>query len=240
MIFAHRGACALAPENTIPSFELAVTQGTDAVELDVKLSADKQAVVIHDPTVDRTTDGSGKVNQLELAELKKLDAGKKFDSRFSGVKIPTLDEVFESIGKRVLINVELTNYSSPKDDLIQIVADIVVRHQLEKDVLFSSFRPDNLRHMRTLLPGTPVAILCLEGLAGSFSRSSFLMRLSPSIVHPYLNDVDAQYVQKEHQRGRRVHVWTVNKNEDILRLKKIGVDGIFTDDPLNALSLLGR
>ena len=96
---------------------MAADQGADAIELDVKLSADGKAVVIHDQTVDRTTDGNGRVNQLLLLDLKKLDASFRF-SKYKGEKIPTLDEVFESVAKRVFINVELTNYASRNDDLV--------------------------------------------------------------------------------------------------------------------------
>jgi glycerophosphoryl diester phosphodiesterase len=240
MIFGHRGASASAPENTLPSFELALSQGADAVELDVKLTADEQAVVIHDPTVDRTTDGTGRVNRLRLSEIKKLDAGKYFKPEFEGVRIPTLDEVFESVGKRILINVELTNYSSPGDNLIPIVAYIVQRHQLDKDVFFSSFSGGNLRHMKVLLPDTPVAILCQGGFPGFFARSSLLVKTSPINIHPNLSDVNERLVKKEHDRNRRVHVWTVNKDTDILMLRDLDVDGLITDDPHNALRVLGR
>ncbi|PKN89710.1 MAG: hypothetical protein CVU45_06265, partial [Chloroflexi bacterium HGW-Chloroflexi-7] len=144
VIFAHRGACALAPENTFASFELAVTHQADAVELDAKLSKDGVVMVIHDPTLDRTTNGTGKVNEHTLAELKTLDAGTKFNAKFAGEKIPTLEEVFEAVGKKVLVNVELTNYSSPKDDLIAKVADVVKRQNMQNRVLFSSFIPKNL------------------------------------------------------------------------------------------------
>lgn len=240
IIFAHRGDCSHAPENTLPSFELAVEKGTDAIELDVKLSADNQAVVIHDQTVDRTTNGTGRVNRLSLEALRKLDAGSFFDAKYSGTRIPTLDEVFESVGKRVLINVELTNYASPKDQLVSIVAEIVKRHKMESDILFSSFRPVNLVHMRELLPDTPAAILCQGGILGLLSRSSLMIKISPDLIHPNLIDVNPKLVNREHLRGRRVHVWTVNRDKDILRLKEMGVDGIFTDDPLNALKVLGR
>src|SRR5690242_12342962 len=95
VIFAHRGACAHAPENTLASFELALAQQADAIELDAKLSADGFVVVHHDDTVDRTTDGKGRLKNLTLAELKKLDAGSSFAETFKGEKIPTLEEVFE-------------------------------------------------------------------------------------------------------------------------------------------------
>jgi glycerophosphoryl diester phosphodiesterase len=240
MVFGHRGACALAPENTIPSFELAIEQGADAIELDVKLTADNQAVVIHDETVERTTDGKGFVNQLSLSEIKKLDAGKFFNEKFAGVRIPTLSEVFESLGKRILIDVELTNYFSPTDDLIPIVAAIVKNHQMQTQVFFSSFLPQNLDQIRQLLPHTPAALLCQGGSQGILARSAEFLNTSPELIHPNLSDVNQQFVKIEHERGRRINVYTVNKDADILRMRDLGVDGIFTDNPLNALTVLGR
>ncbi len=238
VIFAHRGACALAPENTISSFEMAVNHQTDAVELDAKLSKDGQVMVIHDQTVDRTTNGTGKVNELTLADLKSLDAGAKFNSKYTGEKIPTLDEVFEAVGKKVLVNVELTNYNSSKDDLIDKVSQVVVKHNMQQRVLFSSFIPKNLVLMKRLLPETPVALLCLPGAGGLLSRSFILRHVSPSIIHPYLTDVEPIYVRMEHARHRRVHVWTVNAEMDIKHMLALQVDGIFTDDPLKARKLM--
>lgn len=238
IIFAHRGACALAPENTLTSFELAVEHQADFIELDAKLSRDGHVMVIHDATLDRTTDGQGKVNEFSLVDLKKLDAGSKFDSRFAGEKIPTLDEVFEQVGKRLMVNVELTNYSSPKDDLIEKVAEVVTRQQMQDRVLFSSFLPKNLINIRRILPNAPVAILCLPGIGGIFTRSFMLQKVSPQIIHPYLTDVDRFFVEKEHRHHRRVHVWTVNGEENVKRMLDLKVDGIFTDDPLSTRALM--
>src|SRR5437867_7569994 len=124
IIFAHRGASAYAPENTLAAFELALAQNADAIELDVKLSADGHAIVIHDPTVDRTTAHHGRVRDLSLAELSALDAGSFFSEKFHGERIPTLEEVFETMGKRTFINVELTNYSTPHDHLVETVCKL--------------------------------------------------------------------------------------------------------------------
>lgn len=238
MIFGHRGACKYAPENTLASFELAVEQGADAIELDAKLSTDNQVVVIHDQTVDRTTNGKGRVNQLTLQQLKELDAGSFFAAKFQGEKIPTLDEVFESVGKRIFINVELTNYISRRDDLVPLVAKIVKKHKLEKSVLFSSFAPINLRRMKVLLPEVPVGLLASQGPLGALNRSAFFLDLSPAIIHPYLKDVNVALMARERGRGRRVHVWTVNAEADLQRLKDLGAHGVFTDDPVTALRVL--
>jgi len=239
VVFAHRGASQYAPENTIAAFDLAVSQGADAIELDVKLSADGKAVVIHDQTVDRTTDGSGRVDHIKLQDLKKLNAQYRFDT-YTGERIPTLDEVFESVGKRIFINVELTNYATRNDDLVPVVAEIVKRHQLSKEVLFSSFVPGNLKKIKTLLPGVPVALLASQGILGITSRSALFTQLSPKIIHPYVEDVNQRYMNIERKRGRRVHVWTVNEEIDLRRLIALGVDGFFTDDPVKALRILER
>lgn len=238
IIFGHRGACAHAPENTVASFKLAVEQGADFVELDAKLSLDGQVMVIHDQTVERTTNGVGKVNQLTRAQLKEMDAGSKFDIMYAGEKIPTLDEVFKAVGKDIFVNVELTNYSSQTDELIPKVAEVVKANQMENRVIFSSFLPGNLKRIHSLIPQAPVAILCLAGFAGSFSRSFFCLGVSPKVVHPYLTDATTAMVKREHKRGRRVHVWTVNEESDFRHLIEIGVDGIFTDDPQKARTIL--
>jgi glycerophosphoryl diester phosphodiesterase len=238
MIFAHRGASTYAPENTLASFELAVEQGADAVELDAKLSADGKVMVIHDQTVDRTTNGKGKVNRLVYEQLRELDAGSFFDPRYSNERIPTLDEVFERVGRKIFINVELTNYASRNDELVPLVVELVKRHGLQHSVLFSSFFPVNLRRAQTMLPEVPVGLLAWDGVFGTINRSAFYLSLSPTIVHPYLKDVNGRLMDKEKKRGRRVHVWTVNEESDLIKMKELGVDGVFTDDPVTALRVL--
>ena len=141
LVIAHRGASAYAPENTLAAFRLAAEQGADAVELDAKLSADGQVVVIHDPTVERTTNGSGEVRQLSLAQIKSLDAGGFLSPQFAGEPIPTLAEVFDAVGHQLLINVELTNYASPRGRPGRKVVGLVKDFHLEERVLFSSFHP---------------------------------------------------------------------------------------------------
>lgn len=231
VIFSHRGASAHAPENTIAAFELALTQQADAIELDVKLSADGRVVVIHDATVDRTTNGTGRVKDLPLSELRALDAGSFFSEKFRGEKIPTLDEVFEILGKRTFINVELTNYNTRRDNLVETVCMLVKKHQLQKRVLFSSFLASNLSKARSYLPEVPTGLLAFNGLLGSWARSFGFVFGKYQALHPFLNDMTQQEALRVHRLNRRVHVWTVNKEQDMHRLFNWGVDGIFTDDP---------
>ena len=240
LIFAHRGASAHAPENTIASFALALELGAHGIELDVKLSADGEVVVIHDATLERTTNGQGKVSQHNLAALRALDAGSFFSQNFSLEKIPTLSEVFEQFGKRTYINVELTNYSSPRDGLADQVCALVKKFGLEENILFSSFLPSNLARTRNLIPEIPRGLLTLGGLAGWWPRSFGFTFGEYQALHPKLADVTHEEVVRVHRLKRRIHVWTVNTSEDMRRLFSWGVDGIFTDNPKLALDIISE
>jgi glycerophosphoryl diester phosphodiesterase len=237
VIFAHRGASAHAPENTLAAFELAWMQNADAIELDVKLSADGRAVVIHDPTVDRTTGSHGRVKDLSFAQLRSLNAGSYFSARYDGEKIPLLEEVFEALGKRTFINVELTNYTTPRDSLVETICTLVKQFGLQKQVMFSSFFASNLSKARAYLPEVPRGLLAFDGWLGAWARSFGFNFGKYQALHPYLKDVTSQQVQRVHRLNRRIHVWTVNAAEDMRRLFHWGVDGIFTDDPQLAVQV---
>lgn len=238
LIVAHRGSSAHAPENTLAAFRLAADQGAHAIELDAKLSSDGQVVVIHDRTVERTTNGKGAINDLSLAQMKSLDAGSFFGEQFAREPIPTLEEVFEAVGQRVLINVELTNYAAPLDNLVARVADLVRSFHLEERILFSSFHPYNLYRAAQLLPEVPRAILAGPARSGWWARSLMMRPVSPEAVNPYYSDATAFYLQRQHENGRRVYVWTVDNADEISRLLREGADGIITDDPPLALKIL--
>lgn len=239
IIFAHRGASAHAPENTLAAFDLALQQEADALELDAKLSIDGHVVVIHDQTVERTTDGQGEVRCMTLAALQELDAGSYFDIAFHGVRIPTLEQVFEAFGYKTFINVELTNYASPADDLPDRVVELVKRHRLEKRVLFSSFNPRALRKTIRSIPEVPIGLLALPGRPGWWARSWLGRMIVPyEALHPEIHDVTTALIESTHRRGYRLNVYTVNQPEDMRRLFAMGVDGIFTDDPRLARKVL--
>ena len=240
VIFAHRGASAHAPENTLAAFELALAQGADGIELDVKLSADGTVMVIHDATVDRTTGAQGRVKDLSLAELRALDAGSLFSTKSSAEKIPMLEEVFETLGKKLLINVELTNYSTPRDHLVESVCMLVKKFNLQKHVMFSSFFASNLSKAHSYLPEVPCGLLAFGGLLGAWARSFGFAFGKYAALHPYLKDVTPQQVQRVHRLKGRVHVWTVNAEADMRRLFGWGVDAIFTDDPQLAVRIRGE
>lgn len=237
LIYAHRGASAYAPENTLAAFRLALTQGADGIELDAKLSADSEIVVIHDQTVDRTTQGRGRVNDLTLAELKSLDAGKWKNSKFTGEAIPTLAEVFDAVGGKMIINVELTNYDSPEDGLVEKVAELVKSYRLEDSVLFSSFLQSNLKTARKILPQVPVGMLAQAGSAGRDNRSARSREAAPDYLHPFFLDVSYNMVKREKAARRLINVWTVNLPLVMRKMIFDGVEGIITDDPPLALKI---
>lgn len=237
-IFAHRGASVYAPENTLAAFQMAVQQGADAVELDAKLTADGHVVVIHDQTVERTTGSKGRVGELTLDELRRLDAGSFFDIAFEGEPIPTLEEVFEAIGRQIYINIELTNYASVTDSLPEKVAALVHKHRMEKRVLFSSFNPLALWRIRRQIPQAPTGLLTMPGRSGALGRSPLGYLLRYAALHPEYQDVNPALVERTHRRGCRLHTYTVNLPEDLQRLFSLGVDGVFTDDPILARQVL--
>lgn len=235
IIFGHRGASKHAPENTLAAFEFAFRTGAPAVELDVMLSKDKEVVVIHDHKVDRTTDGHGFVNQLTLKELKKLDAGSKFSEKFTGEKIPTMDEIFDLISGDRLVNIELKNYHSIHDPLVSKVVEIVNKRGKADSVIFSSFSLRNILKIRKLLPHVPTALITLGGIIGKLELSTFLRRISPAFIHPDHHLVTERMIQHEHDHHRKINVWTVDEEEDMRWFFKAGIDGLMTNDPALAV-----
>ena len=240
IILAHRGDLAHAPENTLPSFSQAIQKGADGVELDTKLTRDGRVIVIHDSTVDRTTNGNGKVASFSLEEIRKLDAGKWFNEKFAGIKVPVLEEVFETVSRDKLINIELTNYSTPRDGLTKKVCELIKRHNNQNQIIFSSFFASNLKIAALLLPEVPRGLLAMPGLIGLWARSFGFMFGDYQALHAHISSTSREQMQRAHRLKRRVHVWTVNTPEEVKRLKEWGADGIFTDDPETALRTLGR
>ncbi|MBP7032508.1 MAG: glycerophosphodiester phosphodiesterase [Chloroflexi bacterium] len=236
LIYAHRGASALAPENTLAAFLLALQAGADGIELDVMLSQDKELLVIHDSTVDRTTDGSGKVAEMPLAALRELDAGTRFGEEFRGEKLPTLAEVFETVGGKMRINVELKNYARPFDDLTRRVIKLTEQFHLEESVLLSSFNPINLSKAHNINPKIQRGLLVSpadQRMLGGLGR------LFPyQALHPYYEDVTREMTEQLHARGKQLNTWTVDDPQALLRLRAFGVDGIICNNPAAARAVL--
>ncbi len=239
-VFAHRGARRYAPENTLASFELALAQGTDAIELDARLTADGQIVVFHDRMLNRTTDGTGRVVDKTLVEIRQLDAGSSFSEKYRGEKIPLLEDVFDAVGKKTFTNLEFKNHGRLGDLLVERVCELVMRCGMQDRILFSSFDARNLNKARGLLPSVPRGLLAYPHLAGVWARSFGFSFGEYAALHPSIGDVDSHAVDRVHRLGRRIHVWTVNQPVDMIHLKNWGADGVITDDPALALQVLRR
>jgi glycerophosphoryl diester phosphodiesterase len=233
LILAHRGASAVAPENTLAAFRRALELGADGFELDVTLSADGAPVVIHDDTVDRTTDGAGPVAGLTLAQLKRLGAGfrARFGDTFSAERIPTLEEVFAELGRRAIVNVELKRDASPGRALAAKVVELIRAHGMGQRVILSSFFYDNLQRIRQADPALPVGLLYDSGEPWRILNAWLWPGVRPDAHHPHHLLVNAATLRLWRRRGWRVHVWTVNAEADMRRLLRLGVDGLITDRP---------
>ena len=237
-VIGHRGASKYAPENTIAAFSLAAEQGADGVELDAKLSADGEVVVIHDATVNRTTNGTGRVDRLSLEELRELDAGSWFSPDFAGETIPTLAEVLEIIAPQIRINIELTNYyGHPFDDLPIKAAGLIREYGVEERVWISSFSLVTLWRFARLLPDVPVGILTLPGISVGDFRKVFHNLIPHAAIHPNRRDIQPALIQKYHAAGKKIYGWTVNDPDKLRELADMQIDGLITDDPLTALQI---
>lgn len=235
LIFAHRGASAYAPENTLAAFERAIEQAADLVELDSKLSADQRVVVIHDQTVERTTNSSGHVSEMTYQQLRSLNASYQWADQFPNQHIPLLEEVIEACAGKIKINIELTNYRSPFDGLADRVVEIVRHYQLQDQVIISSFHPIPLRRFHDLLPEVPLGFLARQGRQGFLSRGWLGRALVPyDSLHPEKSDITPRLMANAKKYNYPVYSFTVNDPGEMSNLISMGVDGLITDDPIMA------
>ncbi len=229
LLFGHRGARGLAPENTITSFSIAISYGVDGVELDVHLSKDGHVIVMHDDKVDRTTDGKGYIKDLTLNEIKSLDAGSKFSQRFKGEKVPTLEEVFESFKDKILYKVEIKHSSEIYPGIEKKVVDIIKRYNLQKKVQIISFDFDSLKIVKELDPTISVGII-IEGRPLWYI--DIAKKLGAEWIHAFYGLVySSKDIEGAHAHGIKVGVWTLNDEQSINAFCKMGVDDITSDYP---------
>ncbi len=234
-IWAHRGASAEAPENTLPAFALALGQGADGLECDVQLTRDDEVVVIHDETLERTTNGHGWVADHSLAELKMLDASSG-KAGFSGVQIPTLGELLELVAADddAVLNVELKTDQVPYRGIEERVLELVQASPAADRVIFSSFNHYTLRNLRRLGATQRLGALLSDRL---FKPWRYVKRLEVEAIHPGLRACSAKLVEKSHERDLAVHVWTVDSPKDVRKQLSYGVDALITNLPAFALDL---
>lgn len=235
LVFGHRGAMADAPMNTLAAFALAHEQGAQGIELDTQLSKDGQPIVLHDFTVDATTDGRGAAADFTLAELRRLDAGSWFSPEFAGERIPALDEVLAAFGGKLFINIEVKSRMTSPDALSQAVATCIERHGQLDRVIVSSFDWSLLRRFRALCPQVMIGCLYYKG---NVARPPD--ELAAEALHPWHDLVDAASMERARTGGLFVNAWTINDGRRACQLQRLGVNGIITDTPGEILTALER
>lgn len=230
---AHRGAPVTHPENTLPSFERAIELGVDMIEFDVRQTADDEVVIIHDDTVDRTTDGSGKVSQMKLRELQRLDAGGWKDAEFEGTTLPTLMDALEIMPADILLNIELK--AGPQ--IVELVLeDLGSSHRIGQSRLAAT--NEQAERARELVPDIQIINMSRQSEPESYIQNS--IETHSEFIQLRRTDTTRQRVQRCHRHGLVVNVFKSDDPQDQRLLAEWGVDYILTDDPQVLLRTLGR
>lgn len=230
---AHRGLSSLAPENTLAAFELAVQQGAEWIEIDIQLCQEKVPVVIHDQTVNRCTNGNGKVANLTVKELKSLDAGRWFGDAYHGERIPTLAETLRFAQQHpVKLNIELKLYEGDNIDLLcQQVKAVLEEVAIEADqVLFSSFSTDALMTMKHQMPAIRRGQLWQKIPQEAFTVLAEMEAFSVHCDYRFLTESTAKAIKREHYQ---LYCYTPNCPEQVAAHWHWGVDMMITDVPQN-------
>ena len=228
-IFAHRGASAYAPENTLEAFRLAMEQGADGIELDVQLTKDGELVVIHDETIDRVSNGKGAVRDYTLEELKSFSVSNHFE-QYPDVKIPTLREVLELVKPgHMEINIELKTGIFWYPEIEKKVLDLVKEEGMEDRIIYSSFNHYSVQKIRELAPEAETAYLIGDVMlnVAEYTKNTGIKGLHPALFHVKMADFLKEYKES----GIALRVWTVNDKDQIRWLIDEGVDAVITNYP---------
>ena len=254
LVMAHRGGAGLWPENTLHAFAQAAALGVDVLEMDLHGTADGALVIIHDGTVDRTTNGAGAVNALTLAELKKLDAGYRwtndggytFPFRGKAITVPTLREVLDGF-PQARLNIDIKG--SPEPSLVKNFCRSLRESRTTANVNVASFNWQTLAEFRRECPEVTTSASFDEVLAllsdaqaggrqGAAADKASLRAVQVPESAGGRQLLTAELIEAAHRRGLEVHVWTINDEAGMRRLIKLGVDGIITDRPDKLIELL--
>lgn len=227
----HRGSSANAPENTIAAFRRAAQDGAKWVELDVALSADGKLVVIHDDSVDRTSNGTGKLGELTAAQISDLDGGNWFDPKFVGEKIPTLAEVISALSDTGLnLNVEIKQHAHHKslDQLVDAVFEEISKRPAHMQIMISSFDPECLKAMHRKDPSLELAMLWTR-VPDDWEQK--LAAISATSIHAYFKSLSIGLLEATTAKGIKVRAWTCNDPIELASFWQAGLAGVITDDP---------
>ena len=220
----HRGAMGHEPENTLLSINKALSLGVDGVEIDV-YNLENHLVVIHDRNLARTTNGSGYLKDRSFAYLRSLDAGK-------GEQIPTLEEVFQTIDRQAIINIELKG-SNTAHPVVELIQTYVEKGWSYADFVVSSFNHYELNQIKKIYPEITTGML-IYGLPWEYLATA--QKLQADLVVASLDYITLELIKSVHQQGLQVWVYTVNQPDDIILMRTLGVDAIFTNYPERVIS----
>ncbi len=236
-IWAHRGASFYAPENTLEAFDIAVKQKSDGVELDVQLSKDGELVVIHDETIDRVSDGRGYVKDYTLNELKKFNVAKLFP-QYGFSTIPTLEEVYSLLKPTELnINVELKTGSIFYEGIEGKLIDLAQKMNMEDRIIYSSFNHYSLLNLRKLNKNVEIGLLVSDLYVDVID---YAINLGADALHPIGHMLKLPgFIEESKAKNMKLHVWTVDNEEQIKLLNQYGIDAIITNKPVIARKAIG-
>ncbi|MBW4081324.1 glycerophosphodiester phosphodiesterase family protein [Paenibacillus sp. S150] len=230
-ILAHRGASAYAPENTMAAFGLARDMGAEGIELDVQLTRDGKLVVIHDLSIDRTSNGTGLVGGLTLEELRQHDFSYTFGGKYGndGSRLPELGEVMEfAMHHGLYLNIETKDYSRPYGEVNMRTAELVRRYGYAENTLISSINHNAVALLKRDYPEIRTAIAFME----SFYRlEEYAANCRADVLHPYYLGVDEDFMELANRSRFEVNPWTVDDEAEIIRLRNLGVTRIMTNKP---------
>ncbi|KGE19113.1 glycerophosphodiester phosphodiesterase [Paenibacillus wynnii] len=227
--FAHRGASAVCPENTMVAFRRGLELGATGIETDVQMTNDGKLVLIHDEKLERTTTGTGYVKDHTLEELQKLDAGSWFGRDFGGETLPTLEDLLQLLqGQDIILNIELKNGVFLYPGMEEKVIEAVKAFNMSEQVLLSSFNHYSLAYCKRLAPEIRTGILYMEGL---YRPWDYAATIGATALHAYHYAVIPEFVSEAAEHGVDYHPFTVNDPERMKVLLEAGVSGIITDYP---------
>ncbi len=241
-VIAHRGSSGSAPENTLVAFRRAAESGADGIELDVRRTADDELVVFHDRTLRRITNVRGLLIDRTAEQLRPLDAGRWFSSRYAGERIPTLAAVLEGLPLRTGINIEVKvdGDAGWKTRTAHRLIEVLRAHGKGRSILVSSFSHRFLKHFHALAPSVPVGALAMPLRDAGILPSSFARAFGARAYICSRASLRKRHVRDAHRHGIKVYVYGVNSARQLLRPRRFGVDGVITNYPALMLRLLGR
>lgn len=241
LVLAHRGANKVAPQNTLPAFQKAIDFNADGLETDVHLCMDGHIVICHNYTIDETSNGTGRIDEMTLSQLKGFDFGSYFGDEFKGVSLPTLPELLDLTKSMKLINIEIK--PPQKDcDLVKKVVEAIHEYGIVENSIVSCFDPECIRLVKEFDKKVKTGLLYENNELGNeimtFGVAKFCKQLNADAAHPHRKLITHKEVIELHNLGIAVNPWTVNKEDEIIKFVNWGCDALISDVPDYCLKVL--